>query len=243
MRATHLYTALVAAVLCLASASPVRAQSAEIEGEGLPLEPARSATFTATRGTWISLDVSPDGQTIVFTSLRDGDLDIYAMDSDGSNVRRLTDELGYDGGPFFSYDGSKIVYRAYHPKTAEEEADYLRLLEQEMIRPSQLDIYVMDADGSNKRQLTDNGAANFAPYFFPDGMRIMFVSNMHESGSRNFDLYMINIDGTGLERVTYHEEFDGFPMFNSDGSKLVWASNRFNADPGDTNIFVANWID
>jgi Tol biopolymer transport system component len=187
--------------------------------------------------------VSRDGQTIVFTSLRDGDLDIYAMDADGSNVRKLTDELGYDGGPFFSYDGSKIVYRAYHPKTAEEEADYLRLLEQEMIRPSQLDIFVMDADGSNKRQLTDNGAANFAPYFFPDGMRIIFVSNMHEAGGRNFDLYMINIDGTGLERVTYHEEFDGFPMFNSDGSKLVWASNRFNADPGDTNIFVADWID
>ena len=185
--------------------------------------------------------VSRDGERIVFTSLRDGDLDIYTMDADGSNVKKLTDELGYDGGPFFSYDGSKIVYRAYHPQTAEEEADYLRLLAQDMIRPSQLDIFVMDADGSNKRQLTDNGAANFAPYFFPEGQRIIFVSNMHDPGGRNFDLYMINVDGSGLERVTQHEEFDGFPMFNSDGSKLAWASNRFNADPGDTNIFIADW--
>ncbi|UCF21672.1 MAG: PD40 domain-containing protein [Gemmatimonadota bacterium] len=187
--------------------------------------------------------ISRDGQKIVFTSLRDGDLDIYVMDADGSNVKRLTDQLGYDGGPFFSYDGTKIVYRAYHPQTAEESADYLRLLEQNMIRPSQLDIFIMDADGSNKRQLTDNGAANFAPYFFPSGGRVIFSSNMHNPEGRDFDLYAINIDGTGLERITYHQEFDGFPMFNSDGSQLVWGSNRHNARPGDTNIFIADWID
>jgi len=187
--------------------------------------------------------ISRDGEKIVFTSLRDGDLNIYTMDADGSNVKKLTDELGYDGGPFYSYDGSKIVYRAYHPQTEEEKEDYLRLLEQDMIRPSVLEIFVMDADGSNKRQLTYNGAANFAPYFFPSGDRIIFVSNMHDPGGRNFDLYAINIDSTGLERITYHEEFDGFPMFNSDGSALVWASNRFNAKPGDTNIFIADWVD
>ncbi len=187
--------------------------------------------------------ISRDGQKIVFTSLRDGDLDIYLMDADGSNLQRLTDELGYDGGPFFSYDGTKIVFRAYHPQTAEAQADYLRLLEQNMIRPSQLDIFIMDADGSNKRQLTDNAAANFAPYFFPSGDRVIFSSNMHNPEGRDFDLYAINIDGTGLERITYHQEFDGFPMFNSDGSKLVWGSNRYNAKPGDTNIFIADWID
>jgi Tol biopolymer transport system component len=187
--------------------------------------------------------ISRDGSSIVFTSLRDGDLDIYSMDPDGSNLRKLTDELGYDGGPFFSYDGSKIVYRAFHPQTEEEEADYLRLLEQDMIRPRTLEIFIMDADGSNKQQLTDNGAANFAPYFFPSGDRIIFVSNMADPGGRDFDLYAINIDGTGLERITYHEEFDGFPMFNSDGTKLVWGSNRHNANPGDTNIFVADWIE
>jgi Tol biopolymer transport system component len=187
--------------------------------------------------------ISRDGKRIVFTSLRDGDLDVYVMDADGSNVVRLTDELGYDGGPFFSYDGTKIVYRAYHPQTETERADYLRLLEQDMIRPSKLEIFVMDADGSNKRQLTSNGAANFAPYFFPGGDRIIFASNLHEPGSRNFDLFAINIDGTGLERITFHPEFDGFPMFDSRGTRLVWASNRNNAKPGDTNIFIADWVD
>jgi Tol biopolymer transport system component len=187
--------------------------------------------------------VSRDGSRIVFTSLRNGDLDIYVMDADGSNVVQLTDELGYDGGPFFSYDGSKIVYRAYHPETEEEREEYLGLLEQNMIRPGVLNIYMMDADGSNKRQLTDFEAANFAPYFFPDGQRIIFSSNLHNPDGRDFELYVINIDGTGLERVTYHGEFDGFPMFNSDGTKLVWGSNRFNAKPGDTNIFIADWVD
>jgi TolB protein len=187
--------------------------------------------------------ISRDGQKIVFTSLRSGDLEIYTMNADGTGVTQLTDELGYDGGPFFSYDGTMIVYRAFYPKTEEEEQDYLRLLAEDQIRPSKLEIFVMDADGSNKRQLTDNGAANFAPYFFPDGRRVVFVSNMHDPGSRNFDLYTVYIDGSGLERITYHEEFDGFPMFNSDGSKLVWGSNRYNANPGDTNIFIADWVE
>ncbi len=199
--------------------------------------------LTDTPGYDAEATISRDGKKIVFTSLRDGDLDIYVMDADGSNVKRLTNELGYDGGPFFSYDGKKIVYRAYHPKLKEEQEDYLRLLKQNLIRPSQLDIFVMDADGSNKRQLTDNGAANFGPYFFPSGDRVIFASNMHEPGSRNFDLYAIGLDGSELERITFHEEFDGFPMFNSDGSKLVWASNRFNAKPGDTNIFIADWVE
>jgi Tol biopolymer transport system component len=187
--------------------------------------------------------ISRDGKKIVFTSLRDGDLDIYTMDADGSNVKRLTDELGYDGGPFFSYDGTQIVYRAYHPESEEEQQDYLRLLKQNLVSPGRLEIFVMDADGSNKRRLTNNGAANFAPYFFPSGDRIIFASNLHNPDGRDFDLYAINTDGTGLERITYHGDFDGFPMFNSDGSKLVWASNRFNAKPGDTNIFIADWVD
>ncbi len=198
--------------------------------------------LTDTPGYDAEATISRDGTKIVFTSLRDGDLDIYVMDADGSNVKRLTNQLGYDGGPFFSYDGTKIVYRAYHPETEAERADYQRLLKQNLIRPSRLDIFVMDADGSNKRRLTNNGAANFAPYFFPGGDRVIFASNMHEPEGRNFDLYAINIDGTGLERITSHEEFDGFPMFNSDGTQLVWGSNRFNAKPGDTNIFIADWV-
>ena len=186
--------------------------------------------------------LSRDGSKIVFTSTRDGDLEIYTMDRDGTNVTRLTHEEGYDGGPFFSYDGTKIVYRAHHPTGEEELADYRALLAEDLVRPSTMEIWVMDADGSNKRQLTDNGAANFAPYFFPDGQRILFSSNLHDPRGRNFDLYAIGIDGTGLERITHHPDFDSFPMFSSDGSKLVWASNRFGEEEGETNVFVADWV-
>lgn len=187
--------------------------------------------------------ISPDGSKIVFTSNRDGDLDIYVMDADGSNVTRLTDEPGYDGGAFFSPDGSRIIYRARHPESPAELADYRRLLADDLIRPGQLDIYIMDADGSNKRRITNNGAANFAPFMHPDGQRIIFSSNAADPGSRNFDLYIINIDGSGLERVTTYPDFDGFPMFSRDGSKLVFASNRHQSAPGETNVFIADWID
>ncbi len=199
--------------------------------------------LTDTWGYDAEATMSRDGSRIVFTSLRDGDLDIYVMDSDGSNVKRLTDRIGYDGGPFFSYDGTQIVFRAYYPETEEEKADYIALLEQNLIRPTRLDIYVMDADGSNVRQLTDNGAANFAPYFFPDGKRVIFASNIDDPRGRAFDLYAINIDGSGFERITTHTEFDAFPMFNSDGTKLVWASNRNQSEPGETNVFIADWVD
>lgn len=185
--------------------------------------------------------IAPNGKKIVFTSLRAGDLEIYTMDLDGRNVRRLTTELGYDGGPFFSYDSKWIVYRAHHPKTEKEIADYKALLKENLIRPTRLDIWVMKADGTDKRRLTDNAAANFAPYFFPDGKRVIFSSNMGDKRGRNFDLYTINIDGSGLERITYNETFDGFPMFSPDGKKIVFASNRNAKAQGDTNIFIADW--
>ena len=152
--------------------------------------------------------ISRNGK-LVFTSKRDGDLDIYTMDADGKNVKRLTNELGYDGGPFWSYDGKQIVYRAYHPQTEKEKADYVELLKQNLIRPTVLDIWVMNADGSNKRQVTHLNKASFAPYFFPDGKRIIFASNAADPKGRDFDLYKINVDGTGLERITYNDTFDG----------------------------------
>ncbi|MBI1967528.1 MAG: PD40 domain-containing protein [Gemmatimonadetes bacterium] len=187
--------------------------------------------------------LSPDGTRIVFTSLRDGDLDIYTMNVDGSDVRRLTHTLGYDGGPFFSPDGERIVYRAYHPATAQDSADYRDLIAQHLVRPTRMEVWVMNADGTNQRQVTNLGGANFAPFFHPDGRRIIFASNHRAPRSRNFDLYLVNSDGTGLGQVTTSPEFDAFPMFSPDGKKLVWASNRRGAVPGETNIFVADWVE
>jgi len=185
--------------------------------------------------------LSPDGKTIVFTSLKDGDLDIDTMSVDGSNVRRLTTAAGYDGGPFFSPDGKQIVYRAYHPTDSAELRASRDLLGREMVRPNKMEIWVMNADGSGQRQVTNLGGANFAPFFTPDGARIIFSSNHRNPRSRNFDLYLINTDGTGLEQVTTNGDFDGFPQFSADGRRLVWASNRFDAKPGETNIFIADW--
>lgn len=188
--------------------------------------------------------ITRDGKHIVFTSTRNGDLDIYTMDADGKNVKQLTHELGYDGGPFWSYDGKKIVYRAEHPKTDAEIADYKDLLAKGLIRPGNLEIWVMNADGSGKHQVTKNGAANFGPYWHPDGKRIIFASNMADpKNGRDFDLYVINEDGTGQERITYHPDFDGFPMFTSDGKRLVWASNRNGTQPHETNLFLAEWVE
>ena len=187
--------------------------------------------------------LSEDGSKIVFTSKRSGDLDIWTMNSDGSGLLQLTDEIGYDGGPFFNKDASKIVFRAYHPTDSTEKANYINLLETDLIRPGKLEIYVMDSDGSNKTQVTDNGAANFGPYFHPDGNRIIFSSNLADPKGRNFDLWMVNSDGSGLEQITYNSTFDGFPMFSKDGNKLVFASNRNNKVRGETNLFIVDWIE
>ena len=189
--------------------------------------------------------ISQDGKKIVFTSTRDGDLDIYTMDADGKNVRRLTHELGYDGGPFFSADGQWIVYRGHHPKTAQEIAEYKDLLRQNLIKPAALEIWVMRADGSQKRQLTNYHSASFAPFFLPDGKRVIFSSNLlahdvNEMG--NFEIFTINLDGSGLERITYNPTFDGFPMFSPDGKKLAFASNRNGKKPYETNVFIADWV-
>jgi TolB protein len=187
--------------------------------------------------------VSPDGQTIIFTSTRDGDIDLYTMNLTGGDVRRITRRVGYDGGAFFSPDGRKIVWRAAYPATAADTADYQRLLGARLVRPARVELWVANADGSDPRQITRLGGANFAPFFHPDGRRIIFSSNFENPRSGAFDLFLVNVDGTGLEKVTTHREFDSFPMWSPDGRKLVWASNRHGNQTGETDIFIADWVD
>jgi Tol biopolymer transport system component len=199
--------------------------------------------LTETPGYDAEATLSPDGKTIVFTSVRDGDLEIYTMAVDGTGVRRLTHEPGYDGGPFFSPDGKRIVYRRDAPADDAALARYRALLADGLYSPAMLEVWVMDRDGANKRQVTRLGAASFAPYFHPDGRRILFSSNHPDAKGRNFDLYLVRDDGTGLERVTSDPTFDGFPMFSPDGKRLVFASNRGAKVRGETNLFLADWVE
>ena len=199
--------------------------------------------LTETPGYDAEATLSPDGKTIVFTSVRDGDLEIYTMAADGTGVKRLTHEPGYDGGPFFSPDGKRIVYRRDVHADAASLTRYKELLAENLYRPGVLEIWVMDRDGGNKRQVTQLGAASFAPYFHPDGKRIIFSSNHPNPRGRAFDLYLVGDDGSGLERVTSEPSFDGFPMFSPDGKRLVFASNRGGKAPGETNLFVVDWVE
>jgi len=185
---------------------------------------------------------SPKGDKIIFTSVRTGDLELFTMNPDGSNVEQLTDIPGYDGGAFFSLDGEWICWRASRPQ-GEELTDYVSLLKNGLIRPSKLEIYIMNLTDRKPIQLTNNGAANFGPYFHPSGEKVIFVSNVEDPKKRNFDLYMVNVKTKEVERLTYNPTFDGFPMFSHDGKKLVFASNRNNSRPHETNMFIADWVD
>jgi TolB protein len=205
------------------------------------LKDGKLQQLTKSPGYDAEATISPKGDRVVFTSMRDGDLELYTMKLDGTGVKRLTNAPGYDGGAFFSADGKKIVYRAYHPKNDAELADYKKLLAEGVVRPSVMELFIMDADGKNQRQLTYYNAASFAPYFHPSGEQIVFSSNFNDPKGRNFDLYMINTDGSGLQQLTFNPSFDSFPMFSPDGKKLVFSSNRAGSAPGETNVFVADW--
>jgi len=187
--------------------------------------------------------VSPKGDKIVFTSMRNGDLDLYIMDIDGKNVKQITKELGYDGGAFFSPDGKKLIFRASRPKTLEAIKEYKDLLKDGLVAPTEMELFVVDVDGKNLRQITKLGRANWAPYFHPDGKRIIFSSNHHTERGFPFNLFMINLDGTGLRQVSFDPTFDSFPMFSPDGKKLSFSSNRDNGGTRDTNVFVVDWVD
>ena len=190
--------------------------------------------------------LSPDGRTIVFTSLKDGDLDIYTMNVDGTNVQRLTNTVGYDGGPWWSPDGKRIVYRANHPQDSAQLRQYKDLLDERLVKPSRVELYVMNADGSDQRQITALGGANFGPSWSPDGSKIIFASNFVAPRSGNFELYLVSASESmataeKLERLTTSEVFDGFPVFSPDGKQLMWASNRHAKSKGETNVFVADF--
>jgi TolB protein len=187
--------------------------------------------------------VSPDGQWIVFTSTRSGDLELYLMRPDGSDVRQVTNELGYDGGAFFSPDSKQLVFRASRPKTAEAKAEYLDLLSKGLVKPTDMEIFVCDIDGSNMKQVTNLGKANWAPYFHPSGQKIVFASNHATEKGFPFNLFMINVDGTGLKQISFDNTFDAFPMFSHDGKKLVFSSNRNNRGTRETNLFVTDWVE
>lgn len=188
--------------------------------------------------------IAPNGQFMTFTGGWEGDLDIYRANLDGTGIKRLTDAVGYDGGPFISWDSKTIVYRRSAPFANQAEIDeYKALLKQNLVRPSKMDIWIMDANGNNKRQVTHLNAASFAPFLHPNGHTILFSSNHTDPQGREFDIFAIEKDGTNLRQITFSAQFDGFPMFTRDGKKLVFASNRHGSVSGETNIFVADWVD
>jgi Tol biopolymer transport system component len=200
--------------------------------------------ITSTNGYDAEATACHKGGKVIFTSVRDGDLDLYEMDWNGNHVKRLTSTPGYDGGAFYNADCTEIVWRASRFAEAKDLADYKALLMEGFVRPSRMELFVARADGSNAKQITFTGAANFCPYFTPDGRRIIFASNMLDPRGREFDLFIINKDGSGTpERITTAPAFDGFPMFSADGKWLVFASNRSNPEGRETNLFLARWVD
>ena len=186
--------------------------------------------------------ISPTGDRMVFTSTRSGDLELFTCKLDGSDVVQVTDELGYDGGAFFSPDGSQLIWRASRPQTSEEVEHYTDLLSKGLVEPTAMELFIANADGSNARQLTDLGGANWAPFFHPSGEKVLFSSN-HHTGGFPFNIFMINADGTGLEQISFDSAFDSFPMFSPDGKRLAFSSNRNNGRTRNTNVFVTDWVE
>lgn len=199
--------------------------------------------LTDSKGYDAEATVSPKGDKIVYTSTISGDIELWTMDIDGSNKKMITDELGYDGGAFFSPDGEQIIFRASRPKTEEEIKEYKELLARDLVKPTNMELFVCQADGSELRQITNLGNANWAPFFHPSGKKVIFSSNHKSERGFPFNLFMINTDGTGLEQITFDGQFDSFPMFSRDGTKLVFSSNRNNGGTRNTNLFIADWVE
>ncbi len=197
--------------------------------------------LTNTNGYDAEATLSPDGKKMLFTSTRNGDLDLYVMDLKTEKLRQITNTPGYDGGAWFSKDGKKIIWRASRPKTEADLKEYKELLAQGLVAPTQMEVFTANADGSNAKQITNFGQANWAPNFSPDG-RIIFCSNQQYKRGFPFNMYLLNTDGTGLEKISHDKSFDAFPMFSHNGKRLVFCSNRNNGGTHDTNIFIADWV-
>jgi len=187
--------------------------------------------------------VSPIGDKIVFTSMRSGDLELYTCNLDGSDVFQVTNQLGYDGGAFFSNDGKKLIFRASRPTTKEEVLEYKMLLSEGLVQPTSMELYICDVNGSNLKQITFLGGANWAPFFHPSDKKVIFSSNHKSQKGFPFNLFMIDVDGGNLEQVTYDTVFDAFPVFSNDGKKIVFSSNRNNGGNRSTNLFIADWLE
>jgi Tol biopolymer transport system component len=201
-------------------------------------------TIAGGKGYQAEATVSPQGDKIVYTSDETGDLELWTMNIDGSNKKQITSGLGYDGGAFFSPDGKKLVFRASRPSSEGEAEDYKSLLKEGLVTPSNMEIYTVNVDGTDLKQITKLGKANWAPFFSPDGKKIIFSSNHHSKRGYDFQLYMVNAeDGSNLEQITTESMFNAFAMFSPDGKKLVFCSNRYNHGTRDTNVFIADWKD
>jgi TolB protein len=187
--------------------------------------------------------LSPDGKKMVYTSTKDGDIDLYIMDLKSGKEKRVTNLMGYDGGAWFSPDGKKLIWRSSRPKTEAEIKEYKELLAEGLVAPTNMEVWVANADGSNARQVSSFGQANWAPAYMPDSKRIIFASNHEYKRGFPFNLYTMNENGTNLTKISRDKGFDAFPMFSPNGKKIVFCSNRNNGGTRDTNVFIADWIE
>jgi Tol biopolymer transport system component len=173
--------------------------------------------ITKTKGYDAEATISPKGDKIVFTSMRDGDLELYTMDINGKHVKRITKTLGYDGGAWFSPDGKKIIWRASRPKTEAEILEYKTLLAENLVAPTVMEVWTANADGTDAKQITNLPQANWAPNFTPKGDKIIFCSNHEYKRGFPFNMYLINLEGGDKEKISRDKGFDAFPMFSPDG--------------------------
>jgi Tol biopolymer transport system component len=199
--------------------------------------------LTHSKGYDAEATLSPDGNKMIYTSTKDGDIELYIMDLTTGNEKRITNMLGYDGGAWFSPDGKKIIWRSSRPKTEADIKEYKELLAENLVAPTNMEVWIANADGSNQKQVSSFGQANWAPAYMPDSKRIIFASNHEHKRGFPFNLYTMNEQGTDLRKISRDNGFDAFPMFSPDGKKIIFSSNRNNGGTRDTNVFLADWVE